>query len=89
MEYQEEFKFLKLEVMQRKNAEQLKEDERNFLVIRLLDKNNNPCRFFVFNKDVMKKVLAANYVGLQLLNIKFEVVYNNENWSVRLVAINE
>lgn len=89
MEYQEEFKFLNLEVMQRKNAQELKEDERNFLIIQLLDKNNNPCRFFIFNKDVMKKVLSSEYVGLQLLKITFEVLYNNNNWSVRLVDINE
>lgn len=89
MQYQEEFKFLNFEVMQRKNANELKEEDRNFLLIRLLDKNNNPCRFFVFNKDLMKKILAANYVGLQLLMITFEVSYKNENWTVRLVDINE
>ncbi len=31
MEYQEMFKFLNLQIMQRKNADKLPEDERNFL----------------------------------------------------------
>ncbi len=89
MEYQEEFKFLKLEVMKRKNTEELKEEDRNFIVINLLDPTNNPCRFFIFNKDLMKKVLSSTYSGLQLLQVKFEVVYSNNNWSVRVVDINE
>lgn len=89
MEYTEEFKFLNLELMQRKNAQELKEEDRNFLVIQLLDPKNNPCRFFVFNKDLMKKMLSTTYAGLQLLKVTFDVVYSNNTWNVRVVDINE
>ncbi len=89
MEFNEEFKFLNLEVMKKKNSNDLKEDERNFLILNLLDKNNNPCRFFVFNIDVMKKILSAGYVGLQVLNVIFKLQFNNNNWTVRLVDVNE
>ncbi len=89
MEFNEEFKFLNLEVMKKKNASELPENEKNFLIINLLDKNNNPCRFFVFNADVMKKILSAGYVGLQVLNVIFKLQFNNNNWNVRLVDISE
>ncbi len=89
MEYVEEFKFLNLEVMKKKNANELKEEEKNFLIINLLDKNNNPCRFFVFATDIMKKILTSNYVGLQVLQVCFKVQFINNNWAVRLVDISE
>ncbi len=89
MEYQEEFKFLNVQVVRRKNADELKEEDRNFLIINLLDNKNNPCRFFIFDKNVMEKVLSSSYVGLQVLYITFDVVYNNQNWAVKLVDVNE
>ncbi|MCI8352425.1 MAG: hypothetical protein HFJ58_02215 [Clostridia bacterium] len=89
MEYVEEFKYLNLEVMKKKNANELPEDEKNFLIINLLDKNNNPCRFFVFTPDVMKKILSSSYVGLQVLQVCFRVQFTNNNWVVRLVDISE
>lgn len=89
MDYNEEFKFLNLELMKKKNANELPEDEKNFLILNLLDKNNNPCRFFVFNVDVMKKILSSSYVGLQILNVSFKLQFTNNNWNVRLVDISE
>lgn len=89
MEYQEMFKFLNLQIMQRKNADKLPEDERNFLVVNFLDLNCNPCRFFVFNKDLMKKMLSTKYSGLQDLVVTFTVTYSNDNWHVNLVDVHE
>lgn len=89
MEYQEMFKFLNLQIMQRKNADKLPEDERNFLVVNFLDLNFNPCRFFVFNKDLMKKMLSTKYSGLQDLVVTFTVTYSNDNWHVNLVDVHE
>lgn len=88
MEYEEEFKFLNLEIVKRKNAEELKEEDRQFIKLNLLDKNYNPCVFFVFNKEVMKKLLNMELVGLQILEIHFELVYT-KSWNVRLVDIHE
>ena len=89
MDFIEEFKYLNLELMKKKNANELPEDERNFIILNLLDKNNNPCRFFVFDKEVMKKILTSNFVGLQLLNVSFKLLYSNNSWNVRLVDISE
>ncbi len=86
MEYEEQFKFLNLQLIERKNASELKEEDRKFIRINLLDKLNNPCSFLIFNKDLMTKVLSSNYAGLSDLTITFELVYNN-NWSVRVVDI--
>lgn len=86
MEYQEQFKFLNLQLIERKNSSELKEEDRKFIRINLLDKLNNPCSFLIFNKDLMTKVLSSNYAGLSDLTITFELVYNN-NWSVRVVDI--
>lgn len=89
MEYQEMFKFLNLQIMQRKNAEKLPEDERNYIVLNLLDYNNNPCRFFVFNKKVIEKLLTKTRVGLEEMEITFSVSYIKDNWHVNLVDVNE
>lgn len=89
MDYIEEFKFLNFELMKKKNANDLPEDEKNFIILNLLDKNNNPCRFFVFDKDVMKKILTSGFLGLQLLNVSFKLQFSNNNWNVRLVDISE
>ena len=88
MEFQDNFKFLKLEQMQRKNAEELKESERTFFIIHLLDKDNNACRFFIFNKDLMNKVVNLGLVGLQDILVTAKVSFNNNNWQVNLIDIN-
>ena len=89
MEFKSNFKFLNLQVMQRKNANELPEDEKNYLIINLLDNGNNPCRFFIFNKDLMKKILSTSYLGLQELEIAFELNYSKDAWHVKVVDINE
>ena len=89
MEYQEEFKFLNFETIKRKNADELKEEDRVFLKLNLLDKNFNPCYFFVFNKDLMRKLLDMQLVGLQVLDIKFEVSFSNNSWNVKALDVNE
>ena len=86
MEFEEQFKFLNLQLIERKNASELKEEDRKFIKINLLDKLNNPCSFFIFNKDLMTKVLSNNYAGLSDLLITFELVYNN-SWNVKVVDI--
>lgn len=87
MNYQENFKYLNLKVLTKKNAKDLPEDERSFLKLNVLDNNNNPCSFMVFNKDVMKKILEKPLQGLSELSISFELLYSNNNWNVRLVDV--
>lgn len=87
MRYQENFKFLNIELMKRKKTEENKK-ESEFLILNLLDNENNPCRFFVFNEDLVKKVLQNQYVGLQDILVDFALVFNNNNWTVRLLDVN-
>lgn len=89
MEYQEEFKFLGLESIKRKNSENLNEEEKYFFKLNLLDKKYNPCSFLVFNKDLIKKLRNTQFAGLQLLTITFDLIYTNNNWNVKLVDLYE
>lgn len=87
MKYQENFKFLNLQVIQKKNAEELKEDERSFIKLNLLDNQNNPCAFMIFDKDIMKKLLSNPIPPLSELLVAFELAYSSDKWNVRLVDI--
>ena len=88
MEFKEYFKFLKLEKVKRKNAEELNESERYFYTIQLLDSENNPCRFLIFNKDLINKVVSLQLVGLQDIVCYIKVSYSNDKWQVNLIDIN-
>ena len=88
MEFQENFKFLNFELMNRKNAESLPEDERKFIILNILDKNNNPCKFIIFNKDLVKKFYSLGLQGLQDIKILFKLEYSNNMWNVRPLDIN-
>ncbi len=85
MEFQETFKFLNLQVINRKNASELPDDEKSFIKLNLLDKGNNPCSFFVFNKDIMTKLLANPLASLAEILVTFDLVYNNDRWNVRFI----
>ena len=96
MKYQDNFKFLNVQLMKRKKTEENKNvsdlalellKEYDFLVLNLLDCDNNPCRFFVFNEDLYKKIIQSSYLGLQDVVIAFEVIFVNNNWNVRILDI--
>ena len=74
--------------MKRKNSEELKESEKYFFVIHLIDKENNPCRFFIFNKDLIAKVSRMDLVGLQDILLTIKVSFVNNSWQVNLLDIN-
>lgn len=86
MQFQEKFKFLNYQVINRKNAAELPEGEKSFVKLNLLDKENNPCAFMVFNNETIKKLQSAQLGSLAEISVIFEVVYNNNNWSVRMVS---
>lgn len=92
MRFQENFKFLKADIIKRKKTEEenrIEEEnktEREFLVLHLLDNENNPCSFFVFSKDLIEKVKTNNYIGLQDVLILFELTFT-KSWTVRLLDI--
>lgn len=92
MVFEEEFKLLSLQKLNKKNANEIKnEDERYFYIVNVLDKENNPCKFFSFNKDINKdlttRLNTGALKGLQDCLIKFDVVFQEKNWNVRLEEI--
>lgn len=81
MEFQENFKVLNYEIRKRKDSEE------RFVILNALDINNNPCKFFIFNKDIVEEFLSTTFVGLQDVLIKFKLAYNGNVWNVTLLDI--
>lgn len=88
MKLKDEFKFLKIDSIRRKNAEELSADEQYFYILNVLDKENNPVRFFSFNNELnnqlTKDIQNGNIKGLQNCLIDFELKFTNNNWNVSL-----
>lgn len=80
MEFQENFKMLNFELRKRKDSEE------RFIVLNVLDIKNNPCKFFVFNSDLVDKIVSSNFVGLQDVTILFRLSFSNM-WNVNLLDI--
>lgn len=89
MEFQENFKFLNVQAINKKNADDLPDDEKIFLKLNALDKTNNPCSFMIFDKNIIKKILINPYSSLIDISIIFDLVYANDKWNVKLVDIND
>lgn len=85
MQFQENFKFLNYQVINRKNAADLPADKKSFVKLNLLDKDNNPCSFMVFDNDIVKNLQESKYAPLFSVPIIFEVVYRNDNWRVNMI----
>lgn len=88
MKLKDEFKFLKIDSIRRKNAEDLAPDEQYFYVVNVLDKENNPVRFFSFdnklNSQLTKDIQSGKIKGLQNCLIDFELKFTNDKWNVTL-----
>ena len=91
MKLSDDFKFLSLQAVKRKNAEELKAEEQFFYIINLLDKENNPVKFYSFdnsiNAQLIKSINSQELKGLQDCLVHFELVFSNNNWSVKLINI--
>ena len=85
MKYEANFKFLKYNSMKRKITETNKK-ESEFIVLHLLDDENNPCSFFVFDEELIEKIKSRNFVGLEDILVLFELTFS-QNWTVRLLDI--
>lgn len=88
MVLEEDFKFLNLQSVRRKEAEKYKAEEQYFYILNFLDNDNNPVRFFSFNADLNNNLTYAIQnkllVGLQNCLVKFDLNCNNGNWNVAL-----
>ena len=86
MEYSSNFKILNIQEIVRRNADELKEEDKTFLKLNLLDYNNNPCSFMIFGK-YKNKVLELNLNALEDVVITFGVNYNKDRWNVNFIDI--
>lgn len=84
MEYSSSFKFLSLQEIERKNTENLKENEKTFLKINLLDQDMNPCSFMIFG-DKKDKVINLGLTNLIDVIITYKINYSNNKWNVSFV----
>lgn len=87
MEFQTNFKVLKIDEIKRKNADKLPEAERVFLKLNLLDNQNNPCSIMVFGKDKIEKIANLKLKSLQDVVIAFRLAYNNNVWNLNFIDI--
>ena len=87
MEYSSNFRVLNIQEIARKNAMELKEDERTFLKLNLLDYNNNPCSFMIFGENKRKVLELGLNDALEEVVITFSVIYSKDRWNVNFVAI--
>ena len=91
MKLSDDFKFLSLQAVKRKNAEELKDTEKYFYIINLLDKENNPVKFYSFDNDInnrlVKSINTQELKGLQDCLVHFELLFSNNNWNVKLINI--
>lgn len=91
MKLKDEFKFLKIESVRRKNIEGLAPEQQYFYILNVLDKENNPVRFFSFddklNNELTKEIQSGKIKGLQNCLIDFDLKFTNNNWSVALTNV--
>ena len=87
MEFTQDFKFLKFESVKRKNAEELAEDERYFVILSCLDTENNPVRFMIFDYELVKSIQANKIASLQDITLSLKLVFSNNIWNVRVLDI--
>jgi len=81
------FKFLNLQEIKRKNADELKEGEKTFIKLNLLDEGNNPCAFMVFDKEIKEGLLNNPITSLADICVNFDLTYNNNIWNVRVLDL--
>lgn len=84
MEHTAVFTFLNMEIKERKNAKELKEDDRHYAIVRFLDPHNTPCEFFVFKKEVIEILCTHKFDAKTEVDVTYSVNYFNSKWSVRL-----
>lgn len=91
MKISEEFKFLNLNAIKRKNAEELDPKDQFFYTINFLDVDNNPVKFFSFdnalNNTLIKAINEQKLKGLQDCLVHIELAYVNNGWVVRLLGV--
>ena len=87
MEFTQDVKFLKFELIKRKNADELPADDKYFISLSVLDLENNPIRFLIFDKALIKSLQENKFASLEDLTLSLKLVFNNNMWNVRVLDI--
>ena len=82
MEHTNKFKFLKVDVINKKDKTGI------FLKLHCLDENSNVLKFFVAKEEIIDKIYDLKLVSLQGITINYTVTQNNDIWNVRVNDIN-
>jgi len=85
MQLTENFKFLNCQKYEKKSTE--KNKNLSYLILNLLDSENNPCKFFVFDEKIRDFILATGFSGLQDLLVTISLKYSSDAWRVSIVDI--
>ena len=82
MKVSQEFKFLKIQSLQRKD------NTGYFYIINLLDLDNNPVRLYSFDNDVnnqlTKDINEGKLKSLQNILLDLDLTQNDKGWNVKL-----
>lgn len=83
MKIEKEFKLLNIVKKERTTKDNQKQ---TYLVLNVLDEDLNPDKFFIFNHDLIKKILddAVNVKAFQSVLIDFDLLFNNNIWNCNL-----
>lgn len=85
MNFQNEFRFLNFQVIKRKNADELPEGQKSFVKVNLLDMQNNPCAFVIFDNTVIEKLKNSQIGSLGKIICSIDLSYSNDKWNVKLI----
>jgi len=85
MQLTENFKFLTCQKYEKQATE--KNKKISYLILNLLDSENNPCKFFVFDEKLRDLILATGFSGLQDLSVTISLKYSGDTWRVSIVDI--
>lgn len=86
MKIEKEFKLLNILKKERTTKDNQKEI---YLVLNVLDEDLNPDKFFIFNEDLIKKILdeSVKAKAFQNILIDFDLVFNKNVWVCNLKEI--
>ena len=86
MQIEKEFTLLHIT---KKNRTTKDNKNQDYLIIDVLDEELNPCKFFVFNEEIVNQILndSANAKALQKVLIKCDFTYNGSLWNCNLIEM--
>lgn len=89
MQTKEVFNFIGFQLYNRKNAEKLKEEEKKYLVLTVVNKDNSLIKLFVFKPEIIEKVLEKNLNRFDDVTLTLLFSYNMDKntWNCRLEGI--